>query len=851
LKFQAGGTLHEDSIYIERKADIELLKSLEDGEFCCVFAPSQSGKSSLKMHTVKKLRDEGKKCALINLQRFGTSDITVDKFYASMVENVAKSLELNFDVLDFWKSKSYKLPIERWINFIDEIIYSDDKTNHPDDVETAIVDNYKTINDDMESKERNLPSKGYNSTQYFIFIDEIDLDQMPFSVDDFFNWIKYINYKKKEDYKYKKIVFCLMGVVNWFEVNSSLDFLKFIYLNDFTFEEFRLSKDWLNEYIYDLDNAINDIYEWTSGHPYMTMKICEVISIEAKSHKEKLNSKNINEIVTNIFIKNNSSVISLSTTKQYFAENNFEDVTFKMLDVYSNILKNRKIEIKKLAPEHIKLLMTGLISKSHIDQKIIIRPRNKIYESVFNQLWIDNKRNIFYRFKECNLNTDKYKIIACHAEGSFGVVYKAHDTTLDRLVAIKQLKKEKIKNEKLLEKFCNEAKITAQFDHPNIVKILDYNDKTHAIFMDFIQGKTLKKIIAEKQLEENQIIDIGIQISNALHYAHTKGIEGKSIIHRDIKPSNILLTYENKVKITDFGVAKVIDIFGNNELSHCDVGTFEYMSPEQLNRHNIDGRSDLFSIGVVLYEMTTRKRPFRSIDRTRRPDEPIEVNSKISQSLSDIIMKCLNFEPKKRYKDCNELENALQELKKANEPQKNYINSESPKNKSSLKIFIPLLILIIIPFFYYISNHLTKQTKIIYFQTDPQNADVHINNKYMGKTPINIPLTYGLYNLSFRLENYEKHLSELIVNSETENDVSTILKRIKYKIEFKSDPDNADIYINNNYKGKTPTTIMLPIGLHIFRLEYYGYKEYNSEIEINEKNNKNQQIVQAKLEPIN
>ena len=261
-----------------------------------------------------------------------------------------------------------------------------------------------------------------------------------------------------------------------------------------------------------------------------------------------------------------------------------------------------------------------------------------------------------------------YKILEKLGEGGMGVVYKAHDLKLDRLVALKFLPPHLLKSPEDVARFQQEAKALSTLNHPNIATIHDIEQPEGQKFLDleYLPGGTLKTKVTElastdKMLSFDQILDYSIQILEGMSHAHKRGI-----IHRDLKTDNMMLTEDGRVKITDFGLAKFWDKPSAEKQS---AGTISYMSPEQVRNEEIDQRSDLFSFGSVLFELTTGKLPFRGEHdaafgysilnepplsaRTIRPDTPEE--------LETIISRCLEKDKQKRYQTAEEV---LQHMKK-------------------------------------------------------------------------------------------------------------------------------------------------------------------------------------------
>lgn len=266
----------------------------------------------------------------------------------------------------------------------------------------------------------------------------------------------------------------------------------------------------------------------------------------------------------------------------------------------------------------------------------------------------------------------KYKIVEELGKGAMGVVYKAQDPDIDREVAIKTIRfdaiSEAVEKDELMKRFIKEAQAAGKLAHPNIITIYDVGkekDLTY-IVMQYVEGQSLKELIESgKEFTPYEIIDIIIQICDALDYAHSKGI-----VHRDMKPGNILLDKTGKPFIVDFGVARVET--STMTQTGQTLGTPSYMSPEQVMGEKVDGRSDIFSVGVILYELLTGKRPFSAeggittlIYRiVNEPPIPLsKVKKNVSAKFEPIVEKALAKEVDKRYQTCSELANALRPLK--------------------------------------------------------------------------------------------------------------------------------------------------------------------------------------------
>ena len=270
-----------------------------------------------------------------------------------------------------------------------------------------------------------------------------------------------------------------------------------------------------------------------------------------------------------------------------------------------------------------------------------------------------------------------YRIVAKLGKGGMGVVYKAKDTRLEREVALKFLSDGMAQDQQALERFRREAKAASALNHPNICTVYDIGEESGKAFivMEYLDGTALKDLIGRHPMELHRLLEISCEIADALAAAHVK-----NVIHRDIKPANIFMSEHGHAKILDFGLAKIAvpdteeSKFTTLTVTQTGIamGTLPYMSPEQLHGRQVDHRTDIYSLGAVLYEMATGQGPFVGATTAelissilRDTPKPVSgLRAELPMGLEQIIDRCLAKQPAERYASVRELRGALELLRR-------------------------------------------------------------------------------------------------------------------------------------------------------------------------------------------
>lgn len=296
-----------------------------------------------------------------------------------------------------------------------------------------------------------------------------------------------------------------------------------------------------------------------------------------------------------------------------------------------------------------------------------------------------------------------YRIVQPIGAGGMGEVYLAEDTRLDRKVALKILPPDMAIDRARMKRFIREAKAASAIDHPSIVHVYEINqaDGVHFIAMQYIEGQTLRSMLIGKPVPNQEFLKYAIQLTDAISEAHARGIT-----HRDLKPANVMISNKDQIKLLDFGIARMEKRSDDTTTmsttqSGALLGTVGYMSPEQALGKTIDHRSDIFSIGILFYEMVTGRQPFsgdtasQTIDKIihSQPDGIITLNQGVPLELERIIRKCMEKDPNNRYQSAAEL---LIDLKNLNRDLNSGISQPVSKKSKKIKNVIPIALLIVV-----------------------------------------------------------------------------------------------------------------------------------------------------------
>jgi serine/threonine protein kinase len=370
----------------------------------------------------------------------------------------------------------------------------------------------------------------------------------------------------------------------------------------------------------------------------------------------------------------------------------------------------------------------------------------------------------------------RYEIVKELGRGTMGVVYQAHDPQIDRMVALKVLRPDRVVSQDFVLRFLREAKAIGRISHANIVTVYDVGQDHGTIYiaMEFLEGRPLNEVIKGRTLPVDEAVEMCTQVASALGYAHSRGIT-----HRDIKPSNIILTPDNRIKLTDFGIARIEDPEAAQQTQAGDIlGTPVYMAPEQVMGQKTDGRTDLYALGVIAYEMVTGNRPFgggniaaifQSITH-ETPDDPMKTGHVDNRKLADLILKSLSKDPAGRFQTGEAMAAALNRcldpaahpFPEAGDPIEKPVRSK--RTGLVLAVFCLCIVAGIVS--YAVMRKPVDEPSIagpallpaasstLAVTSTPDGAQVFVDSMFKGTTPLHISLVPGSYEVRLNLPDY-------------------------------------------------------------------------------------------------
>ena len=379
------------------------------------------------------------------------------------------------------------------------------------------------------------------------------------------------------------------------------------------------------------------------------------------------------------------------------------------------------------------------------------------------------------------MNYGRYQISGRLGEGSMGILYQAYDPQIDRMVALKVLRRDRLFSEEFVQRFLKEAKAIGRLSHPNIVTVFDVGRDQENLYiaMELVQGEPLDRVVRDGTMSLKETVIFGIHVAEALNYAHQQ-----KVVHRDIKPSNIIVSPTGQVKITDFGIAHFEDLDATDETrAGVVLGTPLYMSPEQLSGQPVDARSDLYSLGAILYELTSGRCPFqgnglaalfRSISQDT-PECPARVDSSLeleqTQAFYQLIMKSLSKAPEERFQTGAQMAAALiaclrpVESAEENQPTAHKKNRRFAYTVAGTVISTGLLIALLALFW-------PAPKQLLSVESAPGGAQVFIDGSFQGKTPLRLSLPLGKHEVRLSLARHFEWKAQVDLSDDNQESLS-------------------------------------------------------------------------------
>jgi eukaryotic-like serine/threonine-protein kinase len=459
---------------------------------------------------------------------------------------------------------------------------------------------------------------------------------------------------------------------------------------------------------------------------------------------------------------------------------------------------------------------------------------------------------------------DGYQIVDLIGRGGMGIVYKALDTSLEKIVALKVIDPNLASDEMFLKRFKTEARALARLENPNIVIVHALRETDFGVFMvmEYVEARTVADWIRDKgAFSVEDTLKITKQLLHAISHAHKV-----EVIHRDIKPSNILLYNDGRVKVTDFGLAKVIQQHGPaSTVTQGRAGTLYYMSPEQIKGlKNVDFRSDIYSIGMTVYEMLAGRVPFEKTESDFSIQKQIvegkipaiqTFNESIPRKLNKVIQKAIEKDPDNRFQSCTEMYDAIEIFEKSlhREEKDNGIKVQTKVNlipyfTAALVLLVGLGVLIYVNLFHPGSTSSGGSFQLSIHST-PSGASVYIDDDLLGQTPLEyIELDEGSVFLQLRKEGKEIIDTFLTISRGLPSLLSFTLRDVEVfgpditgtdvtfgNLYIASEPEGASVFIDNQFVGTTPyRNDDFQTGRYRVSVRRSGFDDYNQTIDVSE-----------------
>ncbi len=470
----------------------------------------------------------------------------------------------------------------------------------------------------------------------------------------------------------------------------------------------------------------------------------------------------------------------------------------------------------------------------------------------------------------------RYHIIEELGRGGMGKVYKVFDKELKEKMALKLLRPEIAADEKMIDRFRNELKFARKITHKNICRMYDFNkdEENSYITMEYVSGEDLKSSVTRMgPLSAGKTVFLARQMCEGLAEAHKLGV-----IHRDLKPQNIMIDRAGNIRIMDFGIARSVQAKGVTATGVM-IGTPEYMAPEQVEGKHVDQRADIYSLGVILFELLTGTVPFEgdtpitvAIKHLKdEAPEPKKLNATVPDDLNKVVLKCLEKDRTKRYKNVEELLSALDKIEKGVPITDRIVPDKKPtpvgetpffgsyaREKPQIKKYlIPALAVIaavilvialikLLPLQKSSESSLppppappTQEGKMV-VNSVPSEASVSIDGNRLGLTPLTSPLSPGKHSLRIEKSGYEEITEEIEIVSAQTIEKKYTLDRIQTKpqpprklnVKISTVPSPANIYINDLFVTSSPFSGEYERGRYTIRIEKQGYSSVEEEIDL-------------------